>query len=264
MNENELILKAIRQPSPVARKKKVMREIEPDIVDDTEDAIWRLVKQEKKREKLANKTLSSWGAADFVRHIERNLRLYNLKLERYGLNDNRLITKLYDIFVDRIGGAMNNAVLKEYFEWWINCHSHSMHGKKISLYTFVKDKYISKFMNRFEVRKEVADGPDDYQKVSDEEIFQMGGMPMLLIKRGIVITYKILRRESESLARKKISNTLQNFSADLLIEVMKNTLSNAPYPMNDTIDFLLLARQSLESNNLTQFMGVKYKEYFID
>ncbi len=265
MNERDLILKALQQASPHRRCRMVVREIEPSI-DAGPDAITALAtKQSRKRKAVSRskmKKLSEWNGSDFLRYINEMLSVHDLRLESTNVRDRDNVNRLYDILAKQLQEKMSNVVLKEYFDWWISSYGPFMHDYQIYAATFLRDDLVSKFLKRYEA----PDAPKPVQPVdsdvSEDVLYEMGGLQMLLMSRGIVSSYRVLRSKNTLNPFGKISSTLRDFSKDVVRKTMKITLELSPYNDDDTIDFVSVARPALDFHGLKEFLNISYQGCF--
>jgi len=267
MNERDLILRALRKSPPPVCHKMVMQEIEPSI-DEGPDAITALAKKQSRKHKTESKSkrkkLSQWTSSDFLRYINKMLSVHDLRLESTNIRDRDNINRLYDVFAKQLQDKMSNVVLKEYLDWWISSYSPFMHDYHIYATTFLRDDLIGKFLSRYKVsNKEVQESelkPDT--SVSEDVLYEMGGLQMLLMSRGIVSSYRVLKSRNTLNPFLKISSTLRDFSKDIVRKTMEITLGLSPYNNDDIIDFISVAQPALDFYGLREFSNISYQGYF--
>lgn len=272
MNETELIFAAIRQPMPVRKRKKVMYEIEPDPIDNSEpDAIAEIVKKKKalqKRElKRKRRPVSQWSNLDFLSHVNSLLLNYGGRLESATVTDCEVLSSAYDSFADLLGRKMSNAVLKEYLEWWVNCFGSTTANNAISIRALVPHHLLQKFASRYldnipvkhDSKKPVT--VSTVPSVSMDDLYDHGGLPMVLMSYGIVNAYHLLTKRNDPKAFEQIISALKSLSKKVLDKVMSRTLELAPYN-GERVDFVSLAKAALDYHNLAKFKSVQYGDYF--
>lgn len=270
MTETELILSAMKMGMPKKQKKRVMKEIEPDpVIDALDDPIWK----KASRKPRAPKTVNQWNYRDFVRHVQKTLGLMGLRLESgvgYGRDEN-LIVKLHDMFVPHFGDSMSNQILRDYLEWWIASYAR-LQDRPISLRTMMRDYHIARFIksygnNQRSLTMPVAASPPVADRsaapeVSDDELYALGGISMLLMSRGIVVANRVLTAKGEPKPLLQISRSLRSLSKGVLDQVMRTTLEASPYPKQDAVDFISLARPALRYHRINSFDHVQYMDSF--
>lgn len=267
-NENELILQALTQSSPPSKKRYEAEMFLDDLIESPQDdPIWKLAKKEERKEKARKKTIEEWSGADFLRYLNDRLTNYGLKLERAGIRDRDCVSKLFDDFVRCLGKKMTNEILREYFDWWISVNASNLHGEKIYIYRLMGRFDIEKFITRYEERSKVQTPIIPKINVSqptpdDMMIYEVSGLPAVLMKKGIVVGHRILKEKKTDNAFQLIIKTLQSFSKETLGKTMDVTLAGAPYPQSDTVDFLSLARHALQFHKIVKYLKLDYKSYF--
>lgn len=260
MEINELILEAIKKGSPMKQKKLKSQEVEPDLFPVESDAIWNMGQKLKKVKEF--KKVEQWSNTDFLKHFKKLLSPHGLKLEPVSPKEINSIKTLYDKLVSRIKDNMNSGILKEYLDWWVACYASSSGREIININYISQDFLVDRFVNRFDLLENVSSSKvkDEKPVVSDEQIYQLGGLPMLLISRGIVISYNLLQKENGIILR--ISNTMRELTKESVAEVIESTLRLAPYPQSHKIDFVSVAKQSIDYHGLKGFNSLQYDKYF--
>lgn len=266
MNETTLILNALQKSPPPKKRKKVMKEIVPSIVDGP-DAISDLVKKKERKDKSQarhkRKRLSQWTGSDFIKYLGEMLSNHG-KYVRDGIRDKDAVGRIHDKMVDQIGSQMSNEVLKQYFEWWVSSHAPFLHDNTVYVDALAGEKVLSKFLSRFntesmsETKSVIVDAPD----ISAETLFDMGGLPMVLCSKGIVITCEMLKQKDESGVFSKVSSALRNLSEDSVRQSMEVTLKFAPYKKDQSLDFMSVGRAAIEYYGLKEYKNVSYQDYF--
>jgi hypothetical protein len=261
MNENELIAQALKEVKTQLAHQDIF-------LIDKSDPIMRLAKKELSKERSKKKPIKEWNNNDFLRYISQELKIHDASLERASKIDLEFIAKLYDNFVLYLGNKMDNEILKKYIEWWVGMHGKDLRRERI---------YVTRLMGRFDIERFLARykntlmaGPEPkteemkQQVVLDAEtIYNVSGLSALIIAKGIVITGQLLETKHVPDALAKIAATLQTFSKSVMEEVMDKTINNGPYSTSpNMIDFISLAKSTLQRHGLKQFMTVNYRNLY--
>lgn len=274
MDETQLILQAISRPSIVLPKKKkfVMKEIEPSVFDDSQpDAILEITKKKSKavksRLKRDRKSITDWTATDFLLYIRQSLSTHGLSFMISGVRDSAIVNKIYDFMVDRLATQqMSNAILKDYFDWWVSSHAPFLH-EQVKIYDLSQEFEIEKFLKRFKsapvkelnTKQVPTVSPSN---ISDEEVLKLGGIQMLLSTRGIVITCAVLRKNNTEQFLLKVSSALRGLSENSVKQVIRKTIELAPYNKEDSVDFMSISRNAIEYHGIKDFKNISYQDYF--
>jgi len=266
MNETQVIKEALLAkgtcvPKP---KRRVMMEIEPMPFEEKDEVINSIA---KRRKKAKTRRIEDWTGTDFLKHIKYLSGLHSILYDSSlsSLRDRNEVSKIYDKIASHLQERMNNEVLRDYFEWWISSHSYLMSGRKIYISLFSYDTYINKFITRYDVSEKSAPNIVETRKeeeIDDVTLYTHGGLPMVIVSRGIVAAYGVLKQKNINNSFVKISSTLHDLSKDALQTTMDITIQNAPYPQQDVVDFISLARSAMVFHDLKQFMSLTYKDYF--
>lgn len=232
------------------------------------DAIAEEVKRKAKAQKYRQKPVSRWTYADFLRCLDSLLALYDISYERQGAQSDGLsVGRIYDRLADHFKSDMSNYVLKSYFEWWTNIYAQRMHDKPVYVQRLLDERVISQYMNRCAgPLLMMMPGEPEFPRILDDEdlddntLFEAGGLPLLIINRGIVAGYRMLKSDSNVLDQ--ISAVLRSLNKDVLDQVMRITIQRSPYPSDDKVDFISLARPCLEAHNLQEYTKFQYQEFF--
>lgn len=271
MEDTELILGALRMAAPPPRKKKVIPEIEPSEIEeaDENDPVWKLAKLCGKKRKPKHKPLQAWTSTDFMRYLDSSLKVYSLHLESATARDREVMSGLYDTMVRCLGDRMNNSVLKDYIDWWVAAYGPGFFGRKIYVSSLTQEFTLAKFYQRFDAIQDerkapvVADTPKPViNKVDDETLYRMGGLPMLLMSRGIVAAGILLRKQGRTDWIIQLSDALRKFSKEVVLDVIEESIKNAPYNTSDMFDFISVARPTLQYYGIRNYDNLRYQEYF--
>lgn len=270
MNENDLILEAMKKSAPLSKKQYIIPSYDDDLIESpADDPIWKLARLEVKRDKKKNKSITEWVPSDFLRYVNSELKIYDLHLERSGLRETTSITKLHDDLLHYVGKEnMSNEIMKEYFEWWIGSHRLNLQGEKIFIQRMTRRLDIEKFMDYKGKNKPLPQTPAQKPVSEDEElneltIYEMSGLSGMLANKGIVVAHRVLKEKKEQNIFYQITSALQNFSKKLLETTMELTIKSAPYPGTDVVDFITLARPALQYHGIKKYFSLDYKKHFL-
>ena len=258
MDERLLILNAIKAKStntPGTDLDKVFPE---------PDAIEKWAKRKKRQESFRQKESKDWNSADFLRYLDFMLKEFGVVRSKGNVRaDVNRLDHLYDALAKRLQHKMNNAVLKSYLDWWCSIWAPRLTGSEMYLNSLLQDYQIKRFTSRYvekESEEQVLPIPVQPQ-VSDEQIFDLGGLDLLVMQRGIVAGHRMLLANSVADPARALRNTLSNLTRDTLLGVMNTTIQQA-YSCDDKVDFIALAQPYLQSNGLTDFLQIESDEYF--
>ncbi len=244
MDERSVILNAIKNK-------------EVDIVPiEDDDAIARLVKYKKRSESFREKSCTQWANVDFLRYLDYMLKDFGV-VRHVGntQRDSDQLNQIYDLMAKSMHSKMNNLVLRDYIDWWCSIWAPRLTGTGLWLSNLKQLHLIQRFLSRYE--------PEDVTEQSDvkeEEIYNLGGLSMLLMKKGIVDSY-VWITERTSNPRQDIQQELERFNGDVLAQIMELTIRNSPYS-GERLDFVSLASKSLHKHGLVTFIHLNYKECF--
>lgn len=255
MDERSLILKAIKN------KHKNTEEVDFNFPEP--DAIDKWVKRKNRQESHKQKDPLDWSNADFLNYLDSMLKDFGARRTKGNLrSDSNTLNRLYDAFIKHLNDKMNNTVLKDYMDWWCSIWASRLTGSEMHLNVMIQDYQIKKFVSRYneENAKEILSVPAF--AVDDKSIFGLGGLDLLVMKRGIVAGYRMLREQGVTDPAQVMRNTLSSFEKDALLSVMGTTIQFAPYKNSDKVDFVALAKPYLQNHNLTQFLQTPYTRHF--
>lgn len=265
MTETELILEAISTGivNRVVKKKLKIQEFDSSPAD-YDPVIRKLAKKLPSNKK---KSIRQWSNTDFLRYIKTGIESQGLIFETAGLRDRDTVGKIYDNMVIYLQDKMDNHVLKNYFDWWVSERARLVKQQIIYTSMICSDVSIETFMKQFykeEPRLSIStppvenkDTPTDY-----ESLYNLGGLSMILLSGGIVVTYNLLKSKNEDRFISKISNALKSMNKDTLVKVMDITLKNK-YTNNQVVDFMSIAQPSLRYHKISKYVKTNYKEFFV-
>lgn len=266
MEERELILNAIKQ------KKKNTPEVDFDFPEP--DAIEKWVKRKKKLESFKSKPTEKWGNVEFLRYLDYMLKEFGVvRAQNNTRRDSDKINHLYDRLVKRIP-EMSNHILKEFIEWWCSIWAPRLTGSEFHLGLLIQDYQVSRFANRYKNAVPAVPVPvlvpvlvpveQPACTVDDDSIYDLGGLSLLLMKRGFVVGWRVLKRKGmgDALASYAMQKITGKFNSEILVNVLKITLQGSPYPASDKVDFISLIKPALNQRGLTGHAQVPYGAYF--
>jgi hypothetical protein len=265
VDESQLIVQAMRMSIPPKRKRKVMREIEPSLIDVSNDAISRMAS--KITRKPRKKPFRQWEPSDFVKYLVEALSNQSMSLERVGARDREDMAFLYDELVRRVDEQMNNTIMRDYLDWWTETHARKLFGQPVYVKSLSNERFLDQFIKlKFGTATEKssvsAPPATTHKEVDAQTLYRMGGLSMLLRSKGIVMTASILREKNDSNWLMRISQALQNFPKNAVQETMERTIAGATYPSEDMVDFISIARPALEFHRIRDYSGINYRGYF--
>jgi hypothetical protein len=263
-----MILAAMQQSLPQAAKRRKMKEIEPDPLVDGPDAICQLAQRKKRQPKV--RKLSQWTGADFIRYMQKNLDQYGLQLDAgVGMRDSSWILRLHDLLIDHFPGANSNKLVRDYIDWWVAVHAR-LQGDSIYLGLLVQSKYIDQFVeshaNKPSSRRRLPSREQNTPpaNVDDTTLYELGGLSMLLMSSGIVRAYRILRNRNESNILSRLSTIIRGLSKQVTQETMNRTINGGPYPHDDLVDFISVARPALKYHGIKNYDTIDYRDFFTE
>lgn len=261
MDERALILNAIKQ------KKQNTPEVDFDFPEP--DVIEKWAKRKKKQESFKGKPIDDWTNVDFLHYLDYMLKEFGVvRAKENTRRDSDKINQLHDRLVKQLTVEMNNSILREFLEWWCSIWAPRLTGSEFRLGLLVQDYQISRFSSRYKKEDVIEAAPvipkpqiNDSSTINDDSIYDLGGLSLLLMKRGLVIGCRILKKRGVYIDQ-MIQDTIGQFSKDVLVNVLKITLQGSPYPESDKVDFISLATFALNRFGLTEYTQVPYGAYF--
>lgn len=272
VNETDLIVQAMRQGSPKRRKLRIP-EIEPSPIDTSNDAISKMADKPIRRKRA--KALRYWEAPEFLQYLIKALSNHSVTLARVSARDKEDMAFLYDELVRRIGDEMSNAVMRDYLDWWTATYARKMYGDEVYARKLSTDHYLDQFV-RLKFNRTVDIIPESesasasvsappaatHKEVDAQTLYQMGGLPMLLRAKGVVIAAQVLREKGDTNWLMRISQSLHDFPKDAVLDTMERTVSGAPYSPDQMVDFISIARPALEYHRIRDYAGLNYRDHF--
>lgn len=244
--EKDLILRAVSKA-----KKKVIPNSHFDDNDQKTDAIDLIVKRQQRKERFRILPSSEWVNADFLNYLHFLLKGFGVTWIRTNRRkESNDIDKLYDALVGVFKKNMSNEVLKTYLDWW--CHQWASRCPDNTFYVnfLLRNDRILKFVhdwpnlverNNTKISISPIEEVTDSVEYTSETIFEMGGLPLLMIKRGIVDAYHFLMNKNCLNAAQQIMSASLQMSDSVLRTVLTITAERAPYK-GEPIDFKSMVR----------------------
>lgn len=271
MTETQMILDALRQAPAKRAKHRVTKEIEPDpMVSEGSDAILKLAKKRSSRPRR-EKHLSEWTSQDFIKYFAKSLDQMGLSLDQgMSMRDGDWLLRVHDRIVDHFPQVQSNKLLRDYIDWWLGT-SARLQRSSIYVGLLAQDRYVEQFVKKYgnpgallmpQQVPQVKAVDDQPAAVDDETLYEMGGLSMLVMSRGIVHGYRMLISRKESNVLTRISTVLRGFSKDVLISTIKTTIQNGPYAKSDAVDFISVARAALKYHGIKEFDNTDYRNHF--
>jgi len=258
MNERSLILNAIKHKNENTPEEVDFDFPEPDVID-------KYVKRKRRQESWKQKDTADWNNADFLNYLDLMLKDFGVRRQKGNLrSDSNTLNRIHDAFVKHLDTQMSNSVLRSYMDWWCSIQAPRLTGSEMHLNYLLQDFQIKKFAARYKEDESVKEilPAAPAPVVDDNSIFDLGGIDLLIMKRGIVAGYRMLRLRSQPDPAQIIRNTLSNFGKDTLSGVMDATIQAAPYNSEDKVDFVALAKPYLENHDLSNFLQMSHERYF--
>jgi len=271
MDERSLIIAAIKNKYSV----QLESSCDGDIIDfGGSDAVLDLVKKRQRCVRFKSKSCVQWNNADFLQYIDFTMREFGVsRLSGNTRRDGDCINQLYDCLVRKLGSKMNNNVLRSYIDWWSSIQAPKLTGSGFHLRNLMDDKYVSRFAQRYKVILDESEDEvvcatgsivEDQEDPSDDlGIYSIGGLPLVVVKRGMVIGHEIAK-EKVLEPQKALQAVLRDLSREVLVDVLRITLKNAPYPSSYEFDFIEVANPFLKQKEITEFSDMWSKSYFKD
>lgn len=260
MSENDWIMKAV-----AAAKIDPIMEATEAISFSENDAITDIMKRDNRKAKARRKPVSEWKGKDFLLFLDTELKPYGLRVDSMSQRDILLVNKLYDKFVLFLRDGMNNEILRSYIEWWVSVYAKNQ-SKNIPIYRLMGHFDIEKFMSRHNAPilpiSTAKINPAPASTLDAPTIYATGGVPVLVMKLGIVRSCSYLNKVKPESFLGLVSMALKGFSKGVLESVMQNTISQSPYSSNELIDFISLARPALQFHGIKKYTSVNYRDFF--
>ena len=256
MTERELILNAISRKNTPKKKKT---DVFDTIGADKPNPLDKLVKRQQRKEQFKKRNITEWTTVDFVNYLDVILKEFGIiRVKRNTRLDSNQINKLYDEIANLLKIDMTNDILKEYIEWWCSIYAAQMSGQDFYLQNLSKEYQIKRFVSRYgqngqtKEQNQLINIPVASTVVNDDILYDVGGLNLLIMKRGIVVGYKIIRKNTNN-PLSALRDSLVNFDSKTLINVMNITIQNSPYSSSDFVDFMTIAEPFLQKYKINDF-----------
>ena len=262
MDERALIINAIKQ------KKQNTSEVDFDFPEP--DVIEKWAKRKRRQESFKGKQVDDWTNVDFLHYLDFMLKEFGVvRAKENTRRDSDKINHLHDRLVKQLAVKMNNSILKEYLEWWCSIWAPRLTGSEFHLGLLIQGYQVARFSNRYKPEDVIEVVPVipkqiETSTINDDSIYDLGGLSLLLMKRGLVAGSRILRKRgiSDAMSFSLIQKTVGQFNKEVLARVLKITLQESPYPESDKVDFISLAMSALNRFGLTEYTQVLHGAYF--
>lgn len=260
MDERALIINAIKQ------KKDNTPEVDFDFPEP--DVLTKWAKKKKQQESFKRKTTEEWTNADFLRYLDFMLKDFGVARSLENMRrDSDKINLLHDKLAKQLEVDMSNVILKEYLEWWCSIWAPRLTGSEFHLNLLIQDYQINRFASRYQqeapVQSVAVTGtPVSPSTINDDNIYDLGGINLLLVKRGIVVGYRMLRKRGISNADKVLKQAIEKLSEEVLVRVLKTTLRESPYPLADQVDFVSVASSAINRFGLSEYTQLNHRAFF--
>lgn len=262
MDERALILNAIKQ-----KKKQNVPEVDFDFPEP--DVIEKWAKRKKHQESFRGKQVDDWTNVDFLHYLDYMLKEFGVvRAQENTRRDSDKINHLHDRLVKQLTIEMNNSILKEFLEWWCSIWAPRLTGSEFHLNLLIQDYQVNRFASRYKKEDITEPSPavilkqTETTSVNDDSIYDLGGLSLLLMKRGLVAGHRVLKKRGISHIDQVMHKTIRQFNKEVLVNVLKITLQESPYPKSDKVDFISLATSALNHFGLTEYTQVSYCAYF--
>jgi hypothetical protein len=263
MDERALILDAIKQ------KKKNTPDIDFDFPEP--DVITKWAKRKKRLEGYKSKPIDDWTNMDFLHYLDYMLKEFGVIRARENTRrDSDKINQLHDRLVSQLSVEMNNSILREFMEWWCSIWAPRLSGSEFHLGFLTHEFQVTRFVSRYKKPDATEEAPivsiesqvDMPSSIDDMSIYELGGINLLLMKRGIVIGYRILKKHGVNNVDQVIKKSIEQFNKEVLINVLNVTMQESPYPMSDKVNFISPAADALGRFGLTEYAQISHESYF--
>lgn len=260
----KLIFDAIKKGIPASKKKKVLKDIE---ADENPCAIDNLKKIVKVKKDYKYKNIKKWTSSDFAKYIEDALKTRSLRFKDNTFLGGQQISKLYDLFVEKISDSMDNSVLRDYIDWWMAYKTKSLDDTPVSIYDISKMFFIDDFIKYKNFNKapvvsvENSEQKESVEDLDLDQLYKLGGLEFLLENIGIVeSSYYLKLKGQESVL--SISDCLKKMVKQSVLNIIKVTVDRKKYEKEKLIDFLSIARPSLIYHGIKEYDKLQYKQFF--
>ena len=218
-----------------------------------------IIQINQKSQKKKVRPVLKWTNSDFVTYISSLLSQYGVTLTPNFMQNGESVGKAYDLLASSLKDTMNNIILKEYVEWWVNAYKVKANTNTVHLSKMCDNAYISKFLTRYDFNHEKV--TDDIP-VDAETLYSVGGVQSVLLSKGIVCANSTMKKAKEKNIFVSLSNAIKKNSKKVVINIMKITIKNAPYASEDLVDFISIAKPALDFYGINEFNSIKYREFF--
>ena len=266
MNDTELILNALQMGAPPRRKVTRMKPIFDTGFTVGPDAIFKPTKRATRSTPKREKTIVAWKSIDFVRYFQKSLSTFGIEAEMNPNRDSDWAKKVYDMFVDEIGGKMTNYILRDYIDWWIGTYAVAKASQPLGIFSLMREQDVARFLKQHTRR--LVGTPKSMTKpeiqVSPEELYKMSGINLVVMGHGVVEAYRVLVANDEKNVYAQLSDVLKSCSKQVLAKVLDITIAKR-YNKEDVVDFISVARPALKFHGIEKkYDNIDYTQYFTE
>jgi len=267
MNDTDLILSALQMGAPPKRKQGRMKPIFESGFTVGPDPIFR-VSRTKCSTPKRGKSIAAWASVDFVRYFRQCLSHFGIEPDLVETRDSDGAKKIYDMFVDELGGSMTNYVLRDYIDWWVGIYAIARASRPIGVFSLIREKDILRFLKQYDrnlaTTPRSLDQPVQTAEITPGELYSMSGISLVVMGYGIVEAYKVLVAGGEKNVYAQLSDVLKGYSKQVLTKVIDITVAKR-YNKKDVVDFMSVARPALKFHGVEkQFDHLDYTRYFME
>lgn len=200
-----------------------------------------------------------------MKYFDKNIKNLGFSVEDYSVLGRENFSRAYDILVKSFKNNMSNEILKEYIDWIIFNKVGAVKTQNVSTHILLYDNHINGFLqyhSNITLLEPVKKIKPDTSEVDFEQVFSTGGLDALLASGGIVIASRVMKKNNVPGRFNKISEAISKMPKSAVIALINQTISCAPYPVEDKCDFLSLSKSALDFHNIKDFSKMKYEDYF--
>lgn len=230
--------------------------------------IQRLASKVTRKIRFQTIPVSEWNNTDFLRYLCFVLKNFGVG---YGVTnlarDCHQLNSVFDMLLTVTGKSTSNEMMKNYIDWWCSKWAGSFSSRDFGIWYLRDLDKMKMFIEQFtsvenNVSLSKSEITSQEQIYSDDSIYELGGLSMLLLKRGFVKTCKFLETKGEKNIYASIRNAIKNFGVPSLMTVWDNTLQNGPYKFKCAYDFVTLVREYLPNDKQNDIDILVYNKLF--
>jgi len=222
MNEREIILEALKSKP---KKQLKVNAFNVDSLCQETDIIDKMVKRKCRQESFRNKSIEEWNTHDFIHYIDFLLKDFGISRVRNNLRyESGTISKIHDfLLIELKDRELNiNKTLKDYIDWWCSIWAPK-NGIEIYLNSLINVVLMRRFLSRYDGNSTIISDNKENSNIGNEEIYNLGGVDLLLMKIGINNTHQFLINKSIKNSEELIKKSLSGFSNECFSQCLKNS-----------------------------------------